>query len=226
VNATHRGEGSSARCFQTFSGLRTFSYSSKFSTTTGSYITFSQSGTATSTYSEWDTTSATTTAETVFIKFGTLEAKPYVVRFRESDLQTNINSTFSSTSSPTGQTSATGSGNVTTGNDLTSPGLTTGAKAGIGVGAALGALFLVAIGLAVFWIRKKKIKKNDEKTRGTPLWNAEANDVQAPRELPTKWSTAELHAQPMPPKELQVSRYREVNPDDPAELGDVSMSSR
>jgi hypothetical protein len=135
-----------------------------------------------------------------------------------------LNSTTSSPS--TSQSIATPSQAPTTSANIKDPGLTTGAKAGIGVGAALGALFLVAIGLAVFWIRKKKNRKNDEKALGTPIWNPETQDVHAPGELPTRWSTAELHAQPMPPKELQASRYREVNPDEPAELGHVSMSGR
>ena len=60
----------------------------------------------------------------------------------------------------------------------------------------------------------------------TPVWNFEVDGTQAPGELPTKWSTAELHAQPVPLKELQTSRYREVNSDEPVELRDILLSGR
>jgi hypothetical protein len=162
-----------------------------------------------------------TTAATVFIKSGVLEAEPFIVRFKEADFQSNSTTLTPSTS----QSIATPSQAATTSANIKDPGLTTGAKAGIGVGASLGVLLLVAIGLAIFLSRKRK-RRNDEKALGTPIWNLETHDAHTPSELPTKWSTAELHAQPMPPKELQASRYREVNPDEPAELGDVSTSRR
>jgi hypothetical protein len=174
-------------------------------------------------WTTWNTTSVTATAETVFFKLGTLEAEPFVVRFKEADFQTSSNTV--STSRGTAPASETAV--ATTETNVKDPGLTTGAKAGIGVGATLGTLLLVAVGLAIFWFRKKRrMSSNNEKVLGRPEWNFEGDAAQAPGELPTKWSTAELHAQPMPPKELQASRYREVNPDEPAELGDVSMSGR
>jgi hypothetical protein len=190
-----------------------------FYTTTGTYVTISESATVTSSYTRWNTTSVTPAAETVFIKLGTLEAEPFTLQFKEADVQT---SSITSTS----QSTATPSAAAATENNDKDPGLASGAKAGIGVGAALGALLLVGIGLAVLWLRRKKRRINDEKATGTPVWSSGVDNSDAPGELPTKWSTAELHAQPMPPKELQASRYREVNPDDPAELGDVSMSGR
>lgn len=170
----------------------------------------------------WNTTSVTATAETVFFKLGTLEAEAFVVRFRDADFQTSSNpaSTSRDTAPPSDHAAAT---EIT----FKDQGLTTGAKAGIGVGTTLGTLLLAALGLAIFWLRKKK-RKNDsvEKAVGTPEWNVDVDITQAPGELPTRWSTAELHAQPMPPKELQASRYREVNPDEPAESGDARMSVR
>jgi hypothetical protein len=200
-------------------GLKTLSYNATIYTTTWSYIKASDSAT-TSSYTEWNTTSVTTSVETVFIKQGTLEAEPFIVRFREADFPTN------NTTSPS-QSSATSSEAATTASSRNDPGLATGVKAGIGVGAALGALLLVGIGLGVFWLRRKKSRNNDKKAIGTPtVQNSEVDESHAPSELPTKWSTAELHAQPTPSKELQASQYREVNPDEPAELADVSMSGR
>jgi hypothetical protein len=162
-------------------------------------------------WTTWNTTSVTATAETVFFKLGTLEAEPFVVRFKEADFQTSSNTVSTSRgTAPASETAvATTETNVKD------------------VGATLGTLLLVAVGLAIFWFRKKRrMSSNNEKVLGRPEWNFEGDAAQAPGELPTKWSTAELHAQPMPPKELQASRYREVNPDEPAELGDVSMSGR
>ena len=161
----------------------------------------------------------TATAETVFFKLGTLEAEAFVVRFRDADFQTSSNpaSTGRDTAPPSDHAEAT---EIT----FKDQGLTTGAKAGIGVGATLGTLLLAALGLAIFWLRKKRKNDSSEKAVGTPEWNVDVDSTQAPGELPTKWSTAELHAQPMPLKELQASRYREVNPDEPAELGNARES--
>lgn len=170
----------------------------------------------------WNTTSITATTETVFFKLGTLEAEPSIVRFREADFQTSSDpgSTSPGTAPPSDPAAAT----ETKSKDQ---GLTAGAKAGIGVGATLGALMLVAIGLAIFWLRKKKRKNGSgEKAVGTPEWNVEVDGTQAPGELRTKWSAAELHAQRMPPKESHASRYREVNSYEPAELGDTPTSGR
>jgi hypothetical protein len=202
--------------------LRTLSYNTTIYTTTSSYITISDATATSSSRTWWSTTIVTTSTETVFFKSGVLEAGPLIVRFKEGDFQT----TSAPLTSSTGQVVATPAEATRTETHVKDSGLTTGAKAGIGVGAALGVLLLVTIGLAIFWLRKKK-RRHDEKAMAAPVRrNSEAVNALAPGELPTKWSTAELHAQPMPPKELQASRYREVNPDDPAELGDVSMSRR
>ena len=193
-------------------------------TSTWSYITSGDAASTTESpsFTRWNTTSVTATAETVFFKLGTLEAEPFIVRFREADFQTS--SIPASTSRGTAPPSDPAAATETKSRDQ---GLTAGAKAGIGVGATLGTLLLVAIGLAIFWLRKKRRKNGSgEKAVGTPEWNVELCGTQAPGELPTKWSTAELHAQPMPPKELHASRYREVNPDEPAELGDAPTSGR
>jgi hypothetical protein len=205
------------RCYSAFSGLRTLSYNSTIYTTTGTWTTATDS--ASSSFVRWNTTSVTMTAETVFFKDGTAKAEPFVVRFKEADFPTSSAASTSSTI----QSTATSSETAATETRIINSGLSTGAKAGIGVGACLGVVLLVAIGLAMFWLRRKK-RRNDEKSTVTPVWNSETDNAHAPSELPTKWSTAELHAQPMPPKELQASRYREVNPDDPAELGGVSVS--
>jgi hypothetical protein len=220
TSATFTEGVSSARCYQTFSGLRTLSYNSTIYTMTASWVTATDSSSSSLTY--WNTTSVTPTAETVFFKLGTLEAEPFIVRFKEADFQTSSAISTASRS----QDIATSSEAAATETHIKDPGLSIESKAGIGVGASLGVLLLVAIGLAIFWLRRKKMRRNDEKATGAPVWNSEADNTRAPCELPTRWSTAELHAQPMPPKELQASRYREVNPDDPAELGDVSMSGR
>jgi hypothetical protein len=196
-----------------------------------SYVTLSEAAATedpSRTLTSWNTTSVTTTAETVFFNLGTLPAEPFIVRFNEADFQTSSSTT---STPPIGRSNATAietaAAITETSVNIKDVGLTAGAKAGIGVGATLGGLLLVAVGLAVFWLCKKKRKNsNDEKAIGTPEWNFAVDGAQAPGKLPTKWSTAELHAQPMPPKELQASRYREVNPDDPAELGDVSLSGR
>jgi hypothetical protein len=223
VNATFDVGASSARCYQTFTGVvRTLTYNLTMYTSTGSYVTVSDSTATSLSATWWNTTSVTMTAETVYFKSGVLEASPFIVRFKEADFQTSS----ADLTAPTSQSTATSSGAAATETHTKHSGLSTGAKAGIGVGAALGALLLVGVGFAIFWLRKKKTRRNHEKATETPVWNSEVDHASTPGELPTKWSTAELHAQPMPPKELQASRYREVNPDEPAELGDVSMSGR
>lgn len=86
-------------------------------------------------------------------------------------------------------------------------------------------LLLVAIGRAVVWLRKKERRSrsngNDEKATDVPVWNSEVDGTQAPGKLRTKCSPAELHAQPMPSRDLQASRYREASPDEPVKLRDV-----
>jgi hypothetical protein len=149
-------------------------------------------------WTTWNTSYVTAAAETVFFKLGTLEAEPFIVRFKEADFQTSSGTvSVGQNAAPSTEAAAT------TETSIKDVGLTTGAKAGIGIGATLGGLLLVAVGLAVFWLRKKKRKNNhDEKDISQPEWNFAVDGAQTPGELPTKWSTAELHAQPMPPKEL------------------------
>lgn len=186
----------------------------------------------------WNTSEVTATAETVFVVEGTFEAEPFIVRFKEADFQTN--STASTL--PTNQSTATPADATSADIDSINKGLSSGAKAGIGVGATLGALFLVATGLAVFWFRKKRKGSNDEKAVNTPAWESglhntdasgelpaepsrsELNNAHATSELPS--SIAELNTEPTSPRELQASRYREVNSDDPLELGATSLLGR
>lgn len=87
-----------------------------------------------------------------------------------------------------------------------------GAKAGIGVGAALGALALLALGFLIYKRRQKR----------------RVVHVPAQEDWAASGQKAELHNEPVQPKELpahadgytQVSPgYTEVNPRDPAELG-------
>jgi hypothetical protein len=124
------------RCHQTFSGLRTFNYDATINIQTSGYkpvSTVTGSGSESlSSYTRWGTTRIPTSVETVYFKLGTLEAKPFIVRSKEVDFST-------SSKAPTRQSTAD-----------EDPGLTSGAKVGIGVGAALGVLLLVALGLAGF----------------------------------------------------------------------------
>lgn len=203
-------------------GLRTLSYNLTVYTSTWSRVSATESPSWMS-WTSWNTTSITATTETVFIKLGTLEAEAFVVRFKEADFQTRSNTAPTSRSTaPSSETTASMETHTK------EQGLTSSAKAGIGVGAMLGALLLVAVGLAIFWLRKKKLRRHSDnkKPEDKPEWTVEVDGAQVRGELPTRWSTAELHGQPMPPTELHASRYREVNPDEPAELGDAPTSGR
>jgi hypothetical protein len=89
VNATFDVGASSARCYQTFTGVvRTLTYNLTMYTSTGSYVTVSDSTATSLSATWWNTTSVTMTAETVYFKSGVLEASPFIVRFKEADFQT------------------------------------------------------------------------------------------------------------------------------------------
>lgn len=96
----------------------------------------------------------------------------------------------------------------------------TGAKAGIGVGATAGCLTLVALGAWLFWSWKRKASRALSSSSSAVV----PAKTEAPGELPEGSSVAEVSGQPLPPREMYASRYREVNPEDPAELVDDTRS--
>ena len=80
------------RCYQTFSGLWMLSCNMAIYTSTWSRMSASETVATESTSSTtWNTTSVTAAAETIFFKLGTLEAGPFVVRFRDAGLQASSN---------------------------------------------------------------------------------------------------------------------------------------
>jgi hypothetical protein len=126
----------------------------------------------------------TTVSTNAFIDYGTFSAKPFIVRFTKEELE------------------ITGDGNpeVQTGHSLS-----TGAKAGIGVGAALGAFVLLALGVFLY-LRKARSQRNQ---------TVQSNWLSSEHK-------AELHNETIQPKELPATQnrsYHEVNPGAPAELG-------
>ncbi|GAB7325142.1 hypothetical protein MBLNU13_g09223t1 [Cladosporium sp. NU13] len=130
-------------------------------------------------WTSWNTTYVTATVTNVFFKSGTLEAKAFVMRFKETDFQTSSSEAYAATS-----TAAT---TVTAETSNKDAGLTTGAKTGVVIGAAIGALLFIAVGMAIFWLRKKKRdEKDDEKDPGRPEGKVEVDGDQALVELPTK----------------------------------------
>lgn len=119
---------------------------------------------------------------TTFVETGSFWASPVVVRHWEGDFPTPTStSSVSQLASPN-----------------TSPGpehLSTGAKAGIGVGAVVGALALVLLGFLVFRMRKRR------RNAQTSL-----KDLATSREM-----KAEMHTDPIQPKELPVSVRENVH---------------
>jgi len=150
----------------------TLSYNKTIYTSIDSFVTLSEASATerpSYTWTSWNTTSITTTAETVFFKLGTLEAEPLIVRFKKADFQTSSSTASTPSIGQSTATSTEAAATTETSVNIKDIGLTSGAKAGIRVGAALGALLLVTVGLAVFWLRKKKRKNNHgEKDIGRP----------------------------------------------------------
>lgn len=118
---------------------------------------------------------------TVYLYTAQFTASAFIVRYRQDDFK------------------ATGA--LASATDQHTPGLSTGAKVGIGVGAALAVVALLVLGFLVYRRRQKRT------VTSVPPQDDRVTKVKA-----------ELHNETVQPKELPAHGYREVNPRDPAEL--------
>lgn len=96
-------------------------------------------------------------------------------------------STYASAASFTASTSKSTSSNPSLASSTSSHsnGLSTGAKAGIGAGVAGGVLFLAAVGIAVWLLRKRGTKKADNRKQGSPPQYPQSQDMQHMAAYPT-----------------------------------------
>ncbi|KAJ8113855.1 hypothetical protein OPT61_g4111 [Boeremia exigua] len=178
---------SSTACVGSFSSsLVSLSYDKTFIATTRIYPS-GDANTLIGPVSAPTTFATTTVNENVFIYYGSFAAQPFIVQFKQEELDRTATSD-SSSDAPSNNP------------------LSTGAKAGIGVGAALGGLILLALGVLLYRRR------------------ARLQTQTSPSDWPsTTEHKAELHNETVPPRELAATqntktRFLEVNPTTPAEL--------
>ncbi|KAB2107996.1 hypothetical protein AG0111_0g3642 [Alternaria gaisen] len=177
-----------------------FIYSTTFPTSSVTYYSADATRTQGS-LSTIETSATKETNEQVFIHYGTFSALPFIVRFKQEEL---------GSATTTGSVTATGAetGTNTGGSPTKAPSdnsLSTAAKAGIGVGAALGAVIL--LGLGFFLYRRRATSQKNQVNSS----NLTSNEFKA-----------ELHNETIRPKELDAthsSAYPGLPPLAPAELG-------
>jgi hypothetical protein len=160
----------------------TLSFNSTIPTTASSYV--SATGTAQASYVTFNTTTVLEVRTTTYLYAAQFAASPLVIRYRAGDL-TASDPLQSPTSGPAAS-------------NTPSSGLSPGAKAGIGVGAVLSVLALLAVGFLLFRRRQKR----------TAALTPPAADAWSPAD-----HKAELHNETVQPKEMPAHGhgYQEVS---------------
>jgi hypothetical protein len=97
---------------------------------------------------------------------GALSSRAFIIK--SNDTTTTTSSTSSTTTSPSTTTAAFQASATQTESSTTSEGLSTGAKAGIGIGAAIGGLLLLSLGFFLFRKLKSKPSPQDLAADLTP----------------------------------------------------------
>lgn len=182
------------------SSLMSLAYRTTITTTTDILVSTDVSRTQ----AYWLTTPATITSDistNTFVYYGILSAQPFVAVFKQEEIPQTV------TSAPPSSTSGGPYTSTPPSNPTSSSALTIGAKAGIGVGAVLGVLLL--IGLGVLFHRRRS---------GRP----KLEDHGRLRDWSFNECKPELHNEAVRPREMDAphkAAYVDVNSTAPVELG-------
>jgi ABC-type uncharacterized transport system permease subunit len=168
--------------------LATLRFDNTFYTPTSALVAPTAAGTA-----EWSTYPVSASVRTnwtiTYLYYAAYTASPLVVRYKQEE--------FASTASSASNTNTP---------NTTSNALSTGAKVGVGVGAAFAVLALLIIGFMLYK-RRQGIKA--------------AQTAASPQEANTSTEQkAELHNETAKPKEMPAQGYSELDTQDPSELGE------
>lgn len=159
----------------------TITYNSTYTVSRSDYSEITTAVPTSSTYIPFNETSTTERVETIFVYRASLAAHPVIRTLKQDEISTGVPVATTASASPLTLTSVAPSATSERGTS-NQEGLSSGTKAGIGIGVALGVCALVS--LCLFFLYRSRKRKT---TRG---------------ENSPGWRTPELSNKPMEVKEL------------------------
>ena len=175
----------------------TITYNSTWTATTSAYSTMYPGGSTSSGYVPSTKTSVYETTQTIFVYAGTRVAKPIILHYIQDESSESLPTTSTNSDSPLTPTSSNSVSyrppTIDTPSATQQKGLSSGAKAGIGVGVVLGVCALLLLGFLLYRLRKRRTTRGGSTPRPrTPELSNEpmevkelSNDTMRASELPS-----------------------------------------